>query len=131
MSPISTTMSATANTVAEPRSSRTRFGCRHGLGPHGDAGQQRCGNADPRDDSPAVASHLNRGPVRAGAPGRVDGGTVVTAGRETGRFPGRVDAAHLRRDRAEPTDTEHCDRDECGNRERRLDRDATPVITWW
>ncbi len=131
MSPISTTMSATANTVAEPRSSRARLGCRDRLGPHGDTGQQRCGNADPRDDAPAVASHLDRGAVGAGALSRGDGGTVVAARREPGRFPGRVDTAHLRRDRAEPADTEYRDRDECGSRERRLDRDATPVITWW
>lgn len=128
---MSTTMSATANTVAEPRSSRARFGYCDGLGPHGDAGQQRCGDADPRDDSPTVAPHLDRGPVGSGATGRIDGGTVVAAGREPGRFPGRVDATHLSRDRGEPADTEHRDRDECGNRERRLDRDATPVITWW
>lgn len=128
---MSTTMSATANTVAAPRSSRTRFGCRHRLGPHRDAGHQRCPNADPRDDPAAVAPHLDRGPVRSGATGRVDGGTVVAAGREPGRFPGRIDAAHLRRDRSQPTDTEDGDRDECGDRERRLDRDAATVIGWW
>lgn len=128
---MSTTMSATANTVAAPRSSRTRFGCRHRLGPHRDAGHQRCPNADPRDDAPAVAPHLDRGPIWSGATGRVDGGTVVAAGREPCRFPGRVDAAHLRRDRGQPTDTEDDDRDERGNRECRLDRDATTVIPWW
>lgn len=128
---MSTTMSATASTVAAPRSSRTRFGCRHRLGPHRDAGQQRCPDADPRDDPPAVAPHLDRGPVGSGATGRVDGGTVVAAGREPGGFPGRVDAAHLRRDRGQPTDTEDDDRDERGNRECRLDRDATTVIPWW
>ncbi len=128
---MSTTMSATASTVAAPRSSRTRFGCRHRLGPHRDAGQQRCPDADPRDDPPAVAPHLDRGPVGSGATGRVDGGTVVAAGREPCRFPGRVDAAHLRRDRGQPTDTEDDDRDERGNRECRLDRDATTVIPWW
>jgi len=128
---MSTKMSATANTVAAPRSSRTRFGCRHRLGPHREARHQRCPNADPRDDPPAVAPHLDRGPVRSGATGRVDGGTVVAAGREPGRFPGRVDAAHLRRDRSQPTDAEDDDHDECGDRERRLDRDAATVIDWW
>lgn len=128
---MSATISATANTVAEPRSSRARFGGRDSLSSHGDTGQQRCGDADPRDDAPAVAPHLHRGPVGAGALGRVDGGTVVATGRQPGRFPCRVDAAHLSRHRGEPADTEHRDRDECGDRERRLDRDATPVITWW
>ncbi len=128
---MSTTMSATANTVAAPRSSRARFGYRHRLGPHRDAGQQRRPDADPRDDPPAVSPHLDRGPVGSGATGRIDGGTVVAAGREPGRFPGRVDAAHLRRDRGQPADTEAGDHDECGDRERRLDGDAATVIPWW
>lgn len=128
---MSTTMSATANTVAVPRSSRARLGCRHRLGPHRDAGQQRRPNADPCDDPPAVAPHLDRGALGSGTTGRIDGGTVVAPGREPRRFPGRVDAAHLRRDRSQSTDTEDGDRDERGDPERRLDRDAATVIPWW
>ncbi len=63
--------------------------------------------------------------------GRFDGGTVVAAGRESRRFPGRVDAAHLRRDRTQPADTEDGDGDERRDGERRLDRDAAAVIGWW
>lgn len=131
MSPTSTTIRATANTVAAPRSSGTRFGCRHRLRPHGDAGEQRGGHPDPGHDPPAVAPYLDRGAVGSGTPGRIDGGTVVSAGREPGRFPRRVDAAHLQRDRRQPADTQDRDRDEGGNRERRLDRDAATVIGWW
>ena len=131
MIPTSTTISATANTVAAPRSSGARFGCSHRLRPHRDAGEQRGGDPDPGHDPPAVAPHLDRGAVGSGTPGRIDGGTIVAASREPGRFPGRVDTAHLHRDRRQPTDTEDRDRDEGGNRERRLDRDATAVIPWW
>ena len=130
-SPMSTTIRATANTVAEPRSARARLGCRHRLRPHRDTGQQRRGRTDPRDDPPAVAPHLDRGTVGSRATGRFDGGAVVSARREPGRFAGRIDATHLHRDRGQPTDTEDGDRDECGDRERRLDRDAATVIPSW
>ena len=128
---MSTTMSATANTVAAPRSSRARFGYRHRLGPHRDAGEQQGGDADPRDDPPTVPSHLDRGTIGSGASRGVDGGTVVAAGGEPRGFPGRINAAHLHRHRGEPADTQDRDDDERGNRERGLDRDATTVIGWW
>lgn len=130
-SPASTAISATATTVAEPRSSRTRLVGSHRLGPHCDAGEHRCRDTDPCDDPATVAPHLDRGTLGSGAPGGVDGATVVAAGREAGGFPGRVDTAHLHRDRGKPTDTQDRDGDERGNRERGLDRDTARVITWW
>lgn len=117
---------ATATRVAEPVSSATRLGHRDSLGGDGDPRQQRRSGADPGHQQLTVATHRDQRPGRADTPRRRH--TVIAAGSQPGRLPGGVDAPDLQHHGIEPGQTQHQDRYQRGDRERRLDGDGSGVI---
>lgn len=113
-------------TLATPRWSDARFPGRCRLGSDGEPRQRRI-DADAGHQEHPVAANLDQRPTRRDTPGHLRGGPV-TACRQPRRLTRGVDTAHLHRDRAEPTGTQRQHSHERRDRERRLDRDRTPVI---
>jgi len=119
--PTTTAIIATATTVAEP-CSRSGFARSHRLSGDEEAQRQRRLRADPRDDEVTVVAQLQDRTRRTDATRRFGRGALVTPRGESGRLPGRVNAAHLHRHRggAPKADDEHHGQRRDG--EGRLDR---------
>jgi hypothetical protein len=122
-----TAIIATATSVAEPCSARTRLGRGDGVGCDGDTRQQRRSRCDRSDDQLALTPQLNGCPVRGNALRRNGGRPVPTRG-EAGRLTRGIDATHLHRYRGEPRHAQHEDDDQGSDREGRLNRDAPGLI---
>lgn len=118
---------AEANSVAEPRSPDTGFGCRCRLGGHGEPRQRR-GGADPGHHQTAVATDMHHRTGRSDPASGRRRRFALTTGGQAGRFARRVDAADLHAHGTEAADTQHQDRHQGGDRKGRLDGDRTPVI---
>jgi hypothetical protein len=116
-----TTITASATTVAEPRSFHTRLDRRDRIGPNRDPGQQHRTSGDNRDHQSPVLAQVQ---VRAGRSDVASGlrrVPVVAACREAGRFPRGVDAPNLHRQGGETSHAQHQNHDKRGDGECRLD----------
>jgi hypothetical protein len=124
----STAIIATATRLAEPRSAQTRLHRGHRLSSDGDARQQCRSRRDGGDDEFPVVTQLHRGAVRCDAPRRI-GCRTVAAGGKPRRLTRGVDTAHLHRHRHEPGHAQDEHNHQGSDRKRRLDGDATVLIT--
>lgn len=116
---------ATATTVAEPSSRRLPGS--HRLRRDPSCEPQGWARTDTGDDEPAIVPDVDRRSGRRDAPCRVDRHGGVTPRREPCRFAGRVDAAHVRRDRRHPCETDDQHHDERRDREGRFDRGSAGI----
>jgi len=124
---ISTAITATATSVAEPRSPRARFDRCNRIGPDRDARQQKGVRTDRRHHGSTVIAQVNVRANRRDVVGGLHGVSFVTAGRETGSFPGGVDTPNLHQHCGKAGNAQHEDGNDSGDGERRLDGGGTAI----
>ncbi len=78
-------------------------------------------SGDRRNHQPALPTHIEMRPERSDIVRRLHRSTIITARREAGRLPGRIDTPHLRRHRGEPGHAQHQNHGQRGDGECRLD----------
>ena len=118
---ISTAIIATAISVAEPRSFHRRLDRRHHGRPYGDARQQDRISGDGRNNEPAFPTEVELGTGRRDVLRGLCSAPVITARREAGRLPGRIDAPRLHGQGGEPGRAQHQNDHQRGDGESRLD----------
>ncbi len=128
MKATSTAVIATAISVAEPVSSHSRFDRRDCTRSYIDARQENRAGRDSRHDETAVPANVEAGIDGGDVAARPRSGRVVAARCEAGRLPGGIDTPHLHRHRGETRDAQRQNRHQCGDAERRLDRDSAAII---
>ncbi len=126
---MSAATAATAVRLAAPLSSDAGFGRCHRLCGDGEAQQDRRSAADPRDDQFTVPPEIDRCALRGDPAGHLGRRAAVTARRQACRLTRGVDAPHLRPDGRQAGDTHAEHHHHRRDRERRLDRGATEIIT--
>jgi hypothetical protein len=119
---------ATATSVAEPCSARTRLGCGDGVGCDRDTRQQRRSRCDSGHDQFPVAPQVYGSPVRGNALRGNGGRTVVATRGKAGGFPCGIDATHLHRHRGESRHAQRENDDQGSDREGRLNSDAPGLV---
>jgi hypothetical protein len=124
VSTIRTVIIAAATTLAAPRSP-TGFDRGNRRGCDGEPRQWDGPGGDPRDDESAVAVQHQLGTGGSTATHRLGGGVLVTAGSQPGGLTRGIDTSHLGRDGGEAAGAQHHDHRQCGDGERRLDRDTS------
>ncbi len=84
---------------------------------------------DRRDYPVALAAQRDVGGRRSYPPRRRHRIRLITASSQPGRFASGVDTAHLRRRREQGTDAQHHRKHDGSERDRRLNRYRTPIVT--
>jgi hypothetical protein len=84
-----------------------------------------------RDKKVPLAVHLDQRPSGRDPARSVLRRTLVTAGSQPGRLAGRVDAAHLHRNRSDTGQAQHQHHDQRGDPQRRFNgaRTGAPTVT--
>ncbi len=78
-------------------------------------------SSDRRNHQPTFFANVELGTVRRNVLVRLQRIPVVSARRESGRLPGRIDTSHLHRDRGEPGQAQHQNHHQRRDGECRLD----------